>query len=41
MTCVDLSMNGVMLASGSLDKSIKLWDVKSGNCIRSLEEHED
>jgi len=27
------------LASGSLDKTVKLWNVQSGDCVRTLEGH--
>ena len=27
------------LASGSADKTIKIWDVTSGKCVRTLEGH--
>ena len=30
--------NGV-LCSASIDSSIKLWDIKSGKCINTLEGH--
>jgi len=29
------------LASGSFDHTIKIWDVKSGKCIKTLEGHTD
>ena len=27
------------MASGSLDKTVKLWNVQSGDCVRTLEGH--
>ena len=28
-----------MLASGSSDNTVKLWDVGSGTCVKTLEGH--
>jgi WD40 repeat protein len=39
LTSVSFSPDGSMLASGSYDKTIKLWEVKSGNLIRTLTGH--
>jgi WD40 repeat protein len=36
---VAISSDGKTLASGSHDKTIKLWDVSSGNLIRTLQGH--
>ncbi len=39
VNCVVFSPNGKILASASNDETIKLWDVKSGREIRTLNEH--
>ena len=38
---VSLSSDGKTLASGSSDKTIKLWNVDTGKEIRTLKDHED
>ncbi|MCX6719307.1 MAG: choice-of-anchor D domain-containing protein [Candidatus Taylorbacteria bacterium] len=38
---VSFSPDGSLLASGSYDKTIKLWDVKSGTNIATLKGHND
>jgi len=30
------SPDGLVLASGSQDETIKLWDVKTGECLKTL-----
>ena len=36
-----LALNGTTLFSGSADKTIKVWDVQSGECRRTLTGHGD
>eukprot|EP01043_Picozoa_sp_COSAG02_P021826 COSAG02_NODE_1118_length_14469_cov_8.856228_13_plen_537_part_00 len=35
------AVTDTIIASGSLDKLIKLWDIETGECILQLEGHED
>jgi WD40 repeat protein len=37
---VDFSPDGLTVASGSEDHTIKLWDIQTGNCRATLNEHE-
>ena len=37
--CVCLSKDDLMLISGSTDKTIRIWDIESGECIQKLEGH--
>jgi WD40 repeat protein len=39
VTSVAFSPDGRLIASGSKDKTIKLWDVKTGEEIRTLKGH--
>ncbi len=39
VTSVSFSLDGKLLASGSLDNTIKLWDIASGVCLKTLEGH--
>ncbi|WP_013322705.1 hypothetical protein [Gloeothece verrucosa] len=41
VTSVSFSPDGKILASGSWDKTIKLWDVQTGQEIRTLSGHND
>ncbi|MGV0102186.1 WD40 repeat domain-containing protein [Nostoc sp. DSM 114160] len=36
---VAFSADGCILASGSGDQTVKLWDVDTGNCLRTLSGH--
>ena len=38
---VSFSPDGTKVASGSSDKTVKLWDVTSGECLQTLEGHSD
>lgn len=35
-----LQFDGVHVVSGSLDTSIRVWDVETGNCIHTLTGHQ-
>jgi WD40 repeat protein len=41
VTSVAFSPDGRLLASGSYDKTIKLWDVATGSLVRTLSGHTD
>ena len=34
-----VKINGNTIASASLDKTIKIWDIINGNCLKTLEGH--
>ena len=38
---VSFSPDGTKVASGSDDKTVKLWDVTSGECLQTLEGHSE
>ena len=38
---VCFSPDGRRLASGSFDRTVRLWDVETGACVRTLEGHGD
>jgi periodic tryptophan protein 2 len=40
VTCLDFSRDGLVVATGSLDGTLKLWDTKSYFCFSSTCEHE-
>lgn len=37
--CVRFHPNSTMIASGSLDQMVHVWDIVSGKCVRSLASH--
>jgi len=40
VTTVAISPNGMYVAAGSLDKSVRVWDMQKGTIIERLEGHE-
>lgn len=36
MTCLSVSTDGSVLLSGSHDETVRLWDVQSKQCIRTV-----
>lgn len=41
VACVAFSPQGNLLASGSYDETIRIWDVKKGKCLRVMPAHSD
>ena len=37
ITCLAFSMDGTLLVSGSMDKTVRLWDVQTGGVIKSFD----
>ena len=38
---VALSADGTTLASGAEDSTVRIWDVRTGECLTSLSGHQD
>lgn len=41
VTSVAISPSGLLVAAGSLDTIVRLWDVRTGECIARLKGHGD
>ena len=41
ISSIAISPDGKNIVSGSIDKTIKVWDFKTGECLNSLEGHSD
>jgi WD40 repeat protein len=41
VSSIAISADGVMLASGSHDKTVKLWDLRTGSLLRTLSGHQE
>ena len=39
--CTDFNPQSNLLVSGSFDESVRIWDVRSGKCLRVLPAHSD
>ena len=39
--CVKYSSTGRLLASGSFDTTVRIWDVSTGNCSQRFDGHKD
>lgn len=39
VTCIRYSASGSYLISSSLDKLVKIWDTKNGDCLATLRGH--
>jgi len=37
VVCLELSIDKQLVISGSLDSSIKIWDIRSGSCLNTLQ----
>lgn len=36
MTCLSVSTDGSLLLSGSHDETVRLWDIQSKQCLRTV-----
>ncbi|MGH0132599.1 UNVERIFIED_CONTAM: hypothetical protein FKN15_050138 [Acipenser sinensis] len=36
VTCLSVSMDGTLLVSGSHDETVRLWDIQSKQCVRTV-----
>lgn len=41
VSSVCLSVDGKLALSGSYDNTLKLWDIETGNCLRTFKGHQD
>ena len=41
LAAVALSGDGTRIVSGSFDRTVRVWDAQSGECLRTLEGHSD
>lgn len=41
LACVQYSPSGKLIATGSNDHSIKIWDAETGECMRTFKGHTD
>ena len=41
MFCCNFNPQSSLIVSGSFDESVKVWDVKSGTCTKTLPAHSD
>ncbi len=39
VTCMDVSDDNRLLMTGSGDKTVRLWELQFGNCLRRFVEH--
>lgn len=41
VTCMAYDNSGTLVASGSADKTVRVWDIPRGHCTHSFREHSD